>query len=265
MAGITINIIVSIIEAEGVVNWSMPQFSLEHGFRDRGCRGWQLRSAVLWQHIKRAVSGLPIILLSSFALIEGAKLCAFASLGGREDHFIRAEDSRTAALVEWTKITGVRSDALGQIISLKAEAGARAAESAMPFARVNTDLAALLSIRPMWGRYWMLYAEVRLMVERTFGQALSAFRMAELTAPREADVMLERVKFGFLFWELLPPESRNQSTSSLVAMRPILDLADYTAIKDILGMKDDEVRADIRTRLRGQASDSVTWLNQVGL
>jgi hypothetical protein len=203
---------------------------------------------------------LPIILLSGFVLIEGAKFCAFAELNPRGDASIRTEDYGTAALVPWREIMGVRSEALVAIISLKAMPGAP-----MLLDRVNADLAVLLSIRPMLGHYWMLFAEARLVGGAAFPQALSALGMAELTAPREAEVMLERVKFGLVFWEILPPGSRTRCTSNLVAIHPILDVGEIGSIKNILGSKNDEVRAEIRSRLRSLSGPDASWLVQLGL
>jgi hypothetical protein len=235
------------------------QLPFEDRSVDRGSRGY-VGDGRLLQHIGRFLLGLPIILLSGFVLIEGAKFCTFAELDVLDDASIRAKDYGTAAFVPWREIMGVRSEALVEIISLKATPGAP-----MLLDRVNADLGALLSIRPMVGHYWMLFAEARLMGGAGFPQALSALGMAELTAPKEAEVMLERVKFGLVFWEILPPGSRTRCTSNLVTIRPILDGGEIGSIKNILGSKNEEVRAEIRSRLRDQSGADASWLVQLGL
>jgi hypothetical protein len=238
----------------------VPQLSFEDRCKDGGSRANRLRIGRLLQYVKPFLGGLPIILLSGFVLVEGAKFFAFAELNGREGTSIRAEDNRINALISWAKVIGVRSEALAEIISLKAAPVAR-----MPFGRVKPDLATLLTIRPMWGHYWMLFAEARMMGGEAFSQALSAFEMAELTAPREAQVMLERIKFGLLFWELFPPRLRHRCASNLVAIRPILDGHAIATIKTILDVKNEGARADIRSRVEQQAGSDVSWFGQFGL
>lgn len=212
------------------------------------------------QYFERFLRGLPIILLSAFVLIEGARFFAFTALTARDGTFTGAEDNRINALTPWAKIMGVRAEALAEIISLKAAPGAQ-----IPLDRVKPDLATLLTIRPMWGHYWMLFAEAGLVNGEQVSQALSAFEMAELTSPREARVMLERIKFGLVFWELLPQASRGRSVSNLIAIRHHLPIGEIATIKSILDVKNEGVRADIRTRLEQKVGSYAGWFGQFGL
>jgi len=236
----------------------MRQFSNENRWEDVGSVANP--GGRLLQYLKGFLRGLPIILLSGFLVIEGTKFFAFAALNGPEGASIRVEDNGANALIPWTKVAGVRAEALAEIISLKA-----APSSRIPFDRMKPNVATLLTMRPMMGRYWMLFAEAQLVGGGQVSQALSAFEMAELTAPREAQVMLERIKFGLLFWELLPAGSRARSISNLVEIRPRLYPPEIAMIKTILDVKTEGVRADIRMLLEQKAGTDPTWFGQFGL
>jgi hypothetical protein len=234
----------------------MPQRPAEIPCEDSRLRGDQGSGRRLLQYVKPYLIGLSIILLFGFVLIQGVTLLAFGVLDGREGAADRVEDNRINALIPWSKVMGVRSQALVESTAFKAMLGA-----GVPFFdRIKPDLEALLAIRPMLGRYWVLFAEARMAEGEPVFRALPAFEMAELTAPYERQVMIERIRFGLGVWELLLSGSRARIVSNLIAIKPY---GDETA-RTILGLKNERVRADVRTRLE-QAGADVTWLEQLGL
>ena len=181
--------------------------------------------------IAKVIACLSVIVSCGLIMMKGAEFLAFARVSEAFDSFsadIRAgqapDPEQIAAfdndLQAWSQVWGLRSEARTRLAELRLVSVA-----SLSLDLVERDIVAVLSVDPLNGHLWMKLAIAHLLSGKSLEAILAAFDMAALTNPLEANVLYERVEFGFAFWDILPADRHDRVAADFVALRKQMDVA----------------------------------------
>lgn len=226
--------------------------------------------------IAKVIAGLAVIASCALIMMKGAEFLVFAQVSERSDRFSAAV--KPGQPVELDKIVALDKDLRAWIHVLGVQSLAREriivgptliSVSAQTIDQVEQDIVSALSIEPLNGHLWMRLANVRLLGGKSLEAVFTAFDMAALTAPRESNVVYERVEFGFAFWEILPAERRDRIAEDFVAFQQQIATGfggrEAGWLGFIIASKSEGIRADMRAHIKQRAGLDPEWLRRVGL
>jgi hypothetical protein len=119
-----------------------------------------------------------------------------------------------------------------------------------------------LRARPTGSLFWLWLAQTRLRQSpKGFNAAL---RLSSVTAPREAEIMLERAIVGLQFWDVLNTQLRRSTMADLVALLPRLNRQPLARVKAAIATQEAASRQEIANGLATTA-DAERYRERLGL
>ncbi len=218
------------------------------------------------------VTSLLVIVVATALVGEGVALLRFVNLeatvidlleqgppaepAARHEHACRAPATRDL-FQPLRAATGVT----GRMLSLENALAASCGDSAA----IEAGLENMLATTPTSGRGWLALARIRWRRGASIARVVDAVRMSNLTAPREAEVMIMRARFLVGIWELLPKAEQKMALGQLAEVGPALDPGQIAEFKAIFAAKPAEARDAIRSSLEARAAVGSEWLRAMGL
>jgi cytochrome c-type biogenesis protein CcmH/NrfG len=218
------------------------------------------------------VTSLLVIVVATALVGEGVTLLRFVNLEAAAIDLLKREPSaETAARHEHTWCARATRDLFqplrsaigvtGRMLSLE---NALAASCGDP-AAIEAGLENMLATTPTAGRGWLALARMRWRRGASIAQVVDAIQMSNLTAPREAEIMILRARFLVAIWEMLPEAEQKRALDQLAEVGPALDPGQIAEFKAIFAAKPAETRDVIKGRLECRAAIGSVWLRAMGL
>lgn len=132
-------------------------------------------------------------------------------------------------------------------------------------AAIEASIENMLATTPTSGHGWLALARMRWRRGASIAQVVDVVQMSNLTAPREAEIMIFRARFLVAIWELLPEAEQKRALGQLAEVGPALDPSQIAEFKAIFAAKPAEMRDVIKGRLEGRAAMDSVWLRAMGL
>jgi hypothetical protein len=119
-----------------------------------------------------------------------------------------------------------------------------------------------LRARPTGSLFWLWLAQTRLRQSpKGFNAAL---RLSVVTAPREAEIMLERAIVGLQFWDVLNAQLRRFTMADLVALLPRLNRQPLERVKAAISTQDFSSQQEIAAAVV-ERSNARGYLQRLGV
>lgn len=149
----------------------------------------------------------------------------------------------------------------GRLSSLEHALAAACGDHAM----IEASLENLVATTPTSGQGWLALARMRWRRGASIAQVVDAVQMSNLTAPREAEIMINRARFLVAIWELLPEAEQKTALGQLAEVGPALNPSQLADFKAIFAAKPAETRDVIKGGLERRAAMDSAWLRGMGL